>query len=334
MLPSNTESVDEIIRDMCFREGDINAKNFLKYKSVSLPVFNRLNLQKIRHTKRALIEVDQRTNTIEVPCDFLHLSSMSFIDGCAKIQPMYLNKNIQHDIVDIDAAGAACEHGCAHGSPCHTIKSYEKIVQETEELMPDGSYKTFTSITRKRLDSDGVLVTERTFPVREYDGGNVWVDVHLKTETEILCALEVDAKGCVCDTEENRRRMNDCAGADTFALDAGCALDCFTGSADTYNISEQGTRFVFPSTFSATHVLLRYFYNADGATLRIPKIAKEAFIATTKEILARHKRRPVLWEIQMWEREATKESSRVELLLNRYSIAEFYSVLAPQKEMP
>lgn len=335
ILPSNSSTADDIIRSLCNREGDITGINFMKYKGVALDVYRELNLTVIRHTKRVLIEVDKRTNSITIPhCDYLHWASISVIDECNKIRPMLINTNLTHDIVDIsNPSEGCCEHQSCTSSLCSQIKSYELIQQVTNEAMPNGTTKSFTSTTRKRVDPDGKFYTERTFPVRTYNESNVWVGVELQTETEVLCHLDVDAHGCVCDTPKNREEVGCACSADTFEIEAGCWTKCNTVSPDTYNISEQGDRLVFPSNFAFDKVLLRYYVNPTGRTLLIPIIAKEAFIAGIKHYTVPHKRRPVLWEIQLWEKKWIKGKGYVKGIINRYSIAEWYSVLTPKIDM-
>jgi len=332
IVPCNTESPDEIIKSLLIRKGDIPGVNFMKFKSVVPDVYRDLNLFVIRFAKRYLIEVDKNTNSFNIPEDSLLASSLSYIDECNKIKPMFINRNITDDIVDIQLdKDCYCECGCK-SKLCGQIKNYESIVTDSVELLPNSTTEVFTSTTRKRLDTDGRFVIERTFPVRTYEDG-IWVGVELKTEIEELCKLDVKECGCPKDTEENTCKVNACCNANTFAQECGDPM-CDFENTNTYNFSEDGRRVVLPSGFGYNQVLYRYYGETSVKDMRIPVLARKAFIDGLVDFTVAYDDSQPLWRITKSENKYIDSKGKLFTLMNRYSISALYQALCPPRCMP
>lgn len=330
--PINSESPDEVIKSLLIRKGDIAGVNFLRYKSVVPEVYRDLNLYVIKFTKRYLIEVDKDTNSFELPCDSLIPASVSYIDECNKIRPLIINRNITDDIVDISQdKDCHCECGCK-SDLCGLIHSYESIVTDTIEQLPNGTTEVFTSTTRKRMDADGKFVIERTFPVRKYEDGT-WVGVELETEIEELCELEVSECGCVKNTEDNVCKVNACCNADTFKAECGDTI-CDSVNSTTYNFSEQNRRIILPTTFGYKKVLYRYFGETGVKDMRIPLIAKPAFINGLEATILPFDDTQPLWRIRNMSRMYSDAKDDLFTLMNRFSMRELNQVLNPERNMP
>lgn len=332
IIPNSTETPDEILKSLAAREGDITGMNFMKYRSVVMDVWRDLKLYAIKYTKRAFFQVDKKTNSIIMPDDFLFRSSISVLDECNKIQILSINQEVSDDIIDISLDhDCHCECGCK-SDLCGQIKSYEAIVEDTQELMPDDTYQTFTSVTRKRMDAGGRFVVEKTFPVRVYSDGE-WTGVELKTEIEELCYLDTNPCGCVKPTKENECKVNDCCNADIFKTECGSYL-CPTPGALAYNISEEGNRIVFPSTFNYDKALVRYYAEDKMSEIRVPLIAKKAFIHGVKSFIMPFDDGQPLWRIRLFDKYYTDSKADLFTLLNRFSMKELKQVLSPKRIMP
>lgn len=332
IIPNSTETPDEILKSLAAREGDITGNHFMRYRSVVRDVWRDLKLYAIKYTKRAFIQVDKRTNSITMPDDLLFRSSFSILDDCNKLQLLSINQELSDDIIDISLDhDCHCECGCK-SDLCGQIKSYEAIIEDTQELMPDDSYQTFTSVTRKRMDAGGRFVIERTFPVRIYTGGE-WTGVELKTETEELCHLDTNPCGCVKTTKENCCKVDECCNADKFTTECGSFL-CPTPGALAYNFSEEGSRIVFPSTFNHDKVLVRYYAEDKMSEIRVPLIAKPAFIYGIKSFVLPFDESQPLWRIRDFDKRYTDSRADLFTKLNGFTIKELKQVLVPKRLMP
>lgn len=330
--PPNTESVDDFIKSLLIRTEDTGGVKKLKYKSLALEVYRDLNLHTLKYVKRVLLSIDPNTKSVVAPDDFLLLSSLSNLDECNKFQPILINKNITGDIIDMSMdKNCHCECGCK-GDLCGHLRNYELIEEESVEDMPDESTQTFTSTTRKRIDADGRVYIERTFPTRIYQDGT-WIGVQLKTENEELCKLEVKECGCPADTEDNICKINACCNADHYAIDCG---DCLCGfeSKTGYNVNMDGRSYSFPSGAEFDKVLMRYYYEPNIRDLRIPVIAKSTFLRGLKALEAEFDEKQPQWRIRDYKR--AYEDSKYDLGndLRRFTITQLYNVLTPERRMP
>lgn len=333
VFPANTESPDEIITALCGRKGDVGGHLEMKYRGVVLDVYRDLNLYTLKYAVRQLLPVDRKTNSIIVPDKYMFFSSLSFIDECNMINTIAVNNNLTDDIIDMSLnKDCECECQCKNDL-CGQIKYYEPIIEDSEELMPDSTYKTFTSITRKKLMPGGKLVIERTFPVAKFGADNEFTDVTLETEIEELCQLEVASCGCVKDTPDNCKKLNECCNATTFATDCGCT-SCAIPSGKSFNFNEEGNRIVLPSEFPYSKALLRFYIEADVKNMRIPTISKETFIYGLEAFTLPFDDSQPRWRIKDFEDGYSARKAKNFTLLNRFSMKQFKQVTSPKIIMP
>lgn len=331
-LPTNTESPDEIITALCNREGDVTGLREMRYRGVVLDVWRDMNLFSVKYTKRILLPVDKRTNSITSPCDFLFLSSLSRIDDCNKIVPMAINNQLHDDIIDLSLdKDCHCECQCK-STLCGQAKYYEPIVEVTSELMPDATFRDFQSSTRKKLEN-GILYIERTFPVRVYGQNNAFEDVILQTETEEICQFDTEPCGCVKDTKENADKLNLSCNADTYDIDCG-RTTCATPVEEGFNFDETGSRLILPSGFTDDKALLRYYAEADMKNLRVPLTAKEVFINGLKAFTLPFDEKQPANRIALFTNRYETGKGKLFTLYNRYSIRQLKQVLNPKIVMP
>lgn len=279
-------------------------------------VWQDMELTTMKTAKREFFKINKRTNSVILPCDYLDLSSISVVDRCGTIYPIFRNElNVEH--LGIPTVGAekncACEFKCAH-ELCNTIKGYEACVTVKTDKMPDNSDVSFTCVDRKAVNDEGFFIEETQYPLRIYEDG-VWTDTVLHTETRKLCKVECDDNGCVCDTEANIDAVCNACGIngtqsdipfggnancgpsrsddtwiywcstklDWFNVQCGCHPTGFRhGCNNTYNISEDGRRLVFPHNFGFDKVLIRYYNDVDINSLEIPYIALDTFLMGLK----------------------------------------------------
>lgn len=211
------EPVSDVIDQLCLTSGDVLRRKRGLYMSVCQDVWNDLNETTLRITKRIKIPVrkvfnlNKRTNSIDLDCDFNRLSSVNVMDQYGIQYPVYRNLNVNDDIVEVSAAkDCACEFNCGNYL-CNTIKGYEAIQSTLSDLNPDGSTATFNCISRISIDKKGVVYQENQYPKRIYTNG-VWTSTVLYTESTQMCVCEVDDNGCPCDTPSNINNVcNSCS---------------------------------------------------------------------------------------------------------------------------
>lgn len=323
-------------------------------------VFNDLNLNVIRNPIRQRFQINKRTNTIDVPCSSVYVSSVSVEDRWGNLYPVWKNHRLNDDIPDVKAAkNCACEYNCGHVL-CNTIKGYEAIISQKSDKLPNGNDISFTCVDRKGVLGEE-FYEEKQYPMRQYLSG-IWVDTILYTERKTICKVQVDSNGCICDTEENAQAIcGSCCetemypfggtsitppkeGVKAWIYYCNSKMDYYSyqcGSdhkfrndfKNIYNISEDGDRLIFPPNFGHDYVVVRWYKNADLANMKIPIIAAECFADGLLYYDTR-------WDMKLqniatvFERKYTASKWGLLGELNKYRIAELRMMTTPPVYMP
>lgn len=336
-----------------------------RYLTWAKMVWDDMNLSSMKVAERQFFQVNKRTNSIELPCDFTQLSSVNIVH-CGVFYPVYRNQSIvQNDYTEVAAAkDCACEYKCGY-QLCNTIKGYEAIKTVMCDELPNGDPISFTCIERKAIDGNGFLYTSTQSPLRIYHSG-VWVDTVLHTEETKLCKVQVDKNGCCCDTDENVDLVcNACVSgndnipfggdannppslkdnkwiyycdrkSDFFSVQCGNYANGLRDECrNIYNISELGNRLIFPHDFGYDRVMIRYYVNPDLNNMQIPRIAVDTFIAGLKWFDVKWNDNPKMQALEP-KYAQTYAKMKFGLLreLNKYRIAELAKIIAPKKYLP
>lgn len=367
------DPIEDVIDSLCLRSGDILRRNKGLYLDVAGDVFNDMNEDVLHIASRVKIpvrkefKINKRTNSIDLPCTFLRLSSVNVIDECGVMYPVYRNMRLHDDIVDLSAKkDCACEFNCG-GRLCNIIKGYEAVQQTLTDTMPDGTPVSFNAVNRKSVDKNGFLWEECQFIERVFTNG-VWTNTVLKTELKKLCACEVDNNGCVCDTEKNLDLLcHHCAsgcdspqkidcnivcvggtasappspGCDTwiyycdnkmdwFSFQCGCFPRGFReGCNNIYNISELQDRLIFPANFGWDKVVVRYYDDISLENLVVPYAAKNTFMTGMQYFAAEHNDNKQKLAAVYGEK-YKQEKWGLFLELNKYRISELAEIFVPR----
>lgn len=328
-------------------------------------VFHDLELTTIKAPTRQVIQINKRTNSIDLPCPFDQLSSVNVIDDCGVIYPVYKNNTINRGLVEISAPkDCACEYKCGY-QLCNTVKGYEAVTTVKSDKLPNGEDISFTCIDRKAIDSNGFFYEEIQYPQRIYEDG-VWVNTVLHTQTRELCKVEIDNNGCICDTDGNIDALCNCCGintcnpgdicyggtsmtppnencdtwiyycnskADWFSMQCGCFPNWRKECNNIYNLSELGNRLEFPANFGFDKVLIRFYQDVNLQNLQIPFIAIDTFIMGLKwwNVRFDDKKQPLAVK---YESDYSKLKWGLIGELNKYRIAELKMILAPTTFVP
>lgn len=361
--------IGDVIDDLCLRSGDLLRRNKGLYLSCAEDTWQDLNESTIRIAKRLkmpvrrMFTINKRTNSIDMPCDFLRLSSVNVVDECGIIYPVYRNLNVHNDIVEVPAEkNCACEFNCGH-KLCNLIKGYEAIQTTVSDTLPDGTPVSFNAICRKAVDKNGFLYEENQFIERVYTAG-VWTNTILQTENKKLCECEVDHNGCIKDTEHNIKNACDhcgirnfnsniCIGGnascppepgcdewiyycdnkmDWFTVQCGCS-PCGMIKNNVYNIGDTGDRLVFPANFGFDKVLVRYYEDIELNKLQVPYIAKETFMKGLQYFAANNNDKKVQLAAA-YGQQYSRLKWGLFLELNKYRSVELGNAISPRAFIP
>lgn len=350
-------SINDIILAACMGDNDILQQKKMKYLFWAKGIWNDdLNLTTVKEAKREIIGINKRTNTLELPCNCVGVSGVYVIGCFGEFIPVFRNDRLHKDIIDI-AAKKDCACDCGHDL-CNMIKGYEAVTEEIESEMPNGDVKMFTCVTRKGFDGDGIYYEQKQYPQRVYTDGT-WTDTVVHTEKIQLCKLELEPTGCVKECAENYQAVTACGcyakcptifdqsitvGTECivpmsnanalYGWESGYAFArCGSYLVNSYNITEEGDRLVFPYNFGHSKVMVRYYADVQLQDIKVPSVAKEAFIVGLK-----------YWETllddnqqQLNQRYSVRYSQLKWALsqeLNKWSIAEQRMIMTPMAYIP
>lgn len=202
------EPVMDVVDSLCLRSGDTQRRKKGLYLDCASDIWNDLNETTLRIAKRLKIpvrkkfEVNKRTNSIELPCNFNRLSSVNVIDERGVIHAVYRNLSIHDDIVSVPAEkNCACEKKCGY-QLCNTIKGYVAVQSVLSDTLPNGTPITFNAVSRLAVGENGVVYQENQGIQRVYTN-SIWTDTILVTTSNQICQCETDDNGCICDTQSN-----------------------------------------------------------------------------------------------------------------------------------
>jgi len=336
-------TIEEIVEDACHAMDDYLLRNKMKFLRLAKRVYNdELKLGSVRAAVRQFFEIDKSTNTVKMPCDFHRLSGVYWQDKSGQFHPLFRNDKLHDDIVDIKAANnCACDCG---GKLCNAIKSYESIIEEISDEMPNGDPVVFKCERRKGIDGNGVFYEVVQYPIRVYEDG-VWTDTVLKTEKRELCELELQG-GCVTDCDANVEKVYSCGcSGDEEVVSCLSKMSVFMtecgtwfgqeGFKNIYNITEQGDRLIFPNDIPVDKVLIRYYPVVDLKNIKVPLVARSAMITGILFEYFRFKtdRDSVLLAREFGQR-FTNQSFALLGELNRYNSDEKNVIMSPRAYFP
>lgn len=363
-------TINEIVQLPLLANDDILQRGKGRMLKWAKYVFQDLNLDVLKETRRQYFQINKKTNSVDLPCPASMVSSVNIVDAAGTIYPVWKNGRLHPDIADVSAAkDCACEYKCGH-KLCNLIKGYKAVVSTKTDKLPDGEDISFTCVDRKGVVGD-TFYEETQYPLRVYLSG-VWTDTILYTEKRELCKVEIDKNGCVCDTNSNIENVcNTCCGStgttsttldnqpipvggtslippcpeattwmyycnsklDWFSIQCGNYPYCRSEFDNIYNITDSGNRLVFPANFGFDKVLIRFYQNQNLKDIKIPMIAVDTFVSGLKWWDVRWNDRKQNLAVK-YEMDYTKLKWGLLGELNKYRIAELKMMTTPPVYMP
>jgi len=354
----------DVIDSLCLRSGDILRRNKGLYLDCSTDVWVDLNLTTIKMANRQLFQINKRTNTIDLPSNNLGVFSVSVMDHRGVFWPMWLNDSLHRDLVEVSAMkDCACENKCGY-SLCNLIKGYEAVVSTKSDILPDGTPVSFKCVDRKSINREGFLFSETQYPQRVYTDG-VWTNTVLHTESTKICQVEVDERGCVCDTHENENLLCHAFGIkntdgipfggdgnsfhhdpkvdtwryyansqlESFGVQCGSFHNCRDGFRNIYNIEEGQKKLIFPPHFPFDKVMVRWYSDVELNNMQIPIIAKQTFM-TGLQYFASENNDKKQGQANVYGQRYSRQKWGLLLELNKYTVDEMRMILTPPVYIP
>lgn len=377
-MPRFQPAID-VIDDLCLLSGDLQKRKKGLFLTVADMTWQDLNETTLRIAKRVKIPVrkkfalNKKTNSIDLPCDSLRVSSINVVDEkSGVIYPVYRNLRLHDDLVEMPAtSNCACEYKCGN-QLCNSIKGYVAIQTTQTDTLPDGTPISANCVTRIAVGKNGVVYKEEQSLQRVYTNG-VWTNTVVQTESKEMCQCETDDNGCVCDTEENvnimcgacgisnfnpninSRYLNDCRGGtascppdpncnewtyycnskmDWFSVQCGDFPFGFRrGSENIYNIGENGNRIIFPHNFGFEKALVRFYEDISVDELLIPYVAKDVYM-TGLQYFAYKQNMSMQNEAELLGNRYSREKWGLFLELNKMRLAELGKTINPATRFP
>jgi hypothetical protein len=335
---ADREPLEKMVKGLLMRESDFLGVNEMQYLAVGKDVYRDLNLYSIRWSKRVMIEVDRNTNSIRKPDDCLLVSSIVGIDDCGRQHPLFLNTKITGEVVDINLSkDCSCECGC-HDELCGKLKNYEVVNKTVQVPAPEGGgTESFEVYSRKTIYPNGDYYLEYNEPVAIYENG-VHTSTELQERKKFICKLETKACGCVKDTDQNRKVLSECCGADFVSIECnGCSAPVV--GSNNYGVAEMERHIHFNSEFEYSHVLLRYYPDERGKDIMVPIVARRAIMYGIKaELIPFEPEMRYSYASQerragSFESKYEKEKKKLFRLLNRFDLDTFYKTVLPPRRM-
>lgn len=360
--------INEIVDDLCLLSGDILRRNKGLYLSCAKMVYDDMNedvlklSERVKIPVRKMFYVNKKTNSINIPNNWLRINSISIVDRNGCFHPVYLNNNISDDIVDLGGScDCACERNC-NNVLCSTIKGYEAVHSLKSDYLPNGDPISFDCIDKKCIDGN-YFYSQTQYPLRVYESG-VWTDTVRYTENQKLCKVDVDEYGCVLDTLANYENVCTACGidtmayggtsvsapscepnADTWTYHCASVMDMFNvqcgaypyGCRDKYsniyNISELGDRIIFPANFGWDKVMIRFYEDISLKNMKIPYMAKSCFMTGLQYYSTTNNDKKQKLAA-LYEQKFIKQKWGLLLELNKYTIAESKEIFIPKVHFP
>lgn len=198
-------TLTEALNNFLSLQENVNRNHFMRYMTGAKWVWNDLLKDTIWNIRRR-VETVRADGTIELPRDVERLTSISVVDECGNLQPLFYNENINNLKVLSHQSKCSCNScGGSDDTLCCVFDNitYTDEVKDMQVLDDDGnkSYRIRTYIIKD--DCGGVTKEMKLYgpqTVNNIDGTNDELRVEY---TEKVCDLEVNDCGCVLDNVAN-----------------------------------------------------------------------------------------------------------------------------------
>ena len=173
--------ISEIVRELMIRDGNNSQMFKPKYNSYAKTVINDLKLFTFRDIKRAWIQIDPYTKSINLPDDNMILSTLSVeVDGC--IIPLCYNSDAKKDdYIEVQESKCGC-NSCGCTSP-YCNSDFQQTEEEITLQIPINRYADIINANTGDSACTECDLTEGSLPTFEYEN-----QTFTKTTQTYVCA--------------------------------------------------------------------------------------------------------------------------------------------------
>lgn len=191
-------------------------KYFINYLSHAKWIWKQLMWNTLWAIKHKYVEVDCTTSphSILIPKDMVRFININVVDDCDKIRSLTFDENM--NTLPVPKKKKTCGV-CGDDNELGQCVSDIALVQK--DVIIDG--ETYVEKIWKKVTASGDLVEVREVPVKKYEVEDVYDDenngdheyeIGYETITRVICKLEVKPCGCVKNTDDNKKLINDHCG--------------------------------------------------------------------------------------------------------------------------
>lgn len=288
---------------------------------------------------------------IEVPYGASRIFSVANIDKCNLIQPLFYNDQI-NVIPKPASSGCGCGE-CRCDGLCGEMNDLTVTTKEVFRVNGVPYYER----SWIKICKNGDVLEYREVPTKKYNdfvgssgdfnndfnddfdiGAEPFSNYEIVTQTlqNKICALKVRPCGCVENTPENIKMINECCGCYLSPYSRMRKMCCNQFQENINDngfgevkMSDCGTKIYFippknchPNARNPTHLLLNWQSNGEkiGEEVQMPDYAYDAFTAILHDRVVKRNGKFALWERQEAERHKEKEINNLIKFMNPISL--------------
>lgn len=330
MIAPNRVSAYDCARSLVLRSKDKLGFTVADYMTFAKDIYHELNMRGIKDAKRVVYPVNRHMNTVDLEGDNIMVASVYRPDDCGVMIPMWSNPNIPDTIIDLSSK-KVCDCG---RDTCAQLKNYEPLEEVVQMEMPDNTSQSFRKTLYKYVKPDGSYIERLNEPIKRYDNSGTHISTVMEESERLICSLEVDDKGCVCDNDDNKQKIYSNCGFIDLRHECGCPTaptEC--SERNDFKLSPNGNRIILPPDHSYSHIVVRHYYDLKTKDILIPQVSKKVFmeklyyegIKFDKTVSAGHR-----MEVASWI--ATSES-RMITDLTKMTLSETYKTIHPKRQL-
>lgn len=195
-------TLSEAVEQLMIMQSNDRQSHYMSYLMHGKWAWKKLLWGTIWAIRQRVVCVDETTPTLTIPGDVERLISLSVVDVCGNLQPIGYNPAI-NTLSMSGSSTCSCKKCSGTNTLCEIL---DNIQIRTETITING--QGYQKRTWNRMDPGGDFVEVEEIPA--YDTSEDVVSVVTRVRT--ICKLQVDERGCIAPTEDNRGRLSECCG--------------------------------------------------------------------------------------------------------------------------
>jgi len=221
-------TLEEVVEKYCLRQFNDKRKNFSQYLAIAQDIWEKVFLRTLWAYQAQWFDLCTSTNDpypyLKLPKNIATILGIYFEDDCKKIVPLYTNNN--YSVVKKPAVKKCkCNTDCGCGDGCEAVNNFTLITKEIKfdiEILNESGNGIISANTvfyeRIWMEKcqDGDIIEWREVPtIVKLDnpiiinGKPYYYQLKIVKLRNLVCKLELLPCGCVKETDENKKAIND-----------------------------------------------------------------------------------------------------------------------------